>query len=144
MVLFKFLLPLCLMVKAQGFDPAVVDTSLRTDAANIVKAGYNLRVVLMGPEQNVSVLAAQIQGTTWDGTGIGYGVRGGRSHELTTRLEDIIQLYRDRVPRAPILFDYSPDSALWAVTRKFPRAGSDCAKSPGKDLGFGVFCDVCG
>ena len=40
----------------------------------------------MGPEQNMSVLAHQMHGTRWDGTGIGYGVRGGTSEDLTIRL----------------------------------------------------------
>lgn len=31
------------LVTEQGFDPAVVNENLRRDAADIVKAGYNLR-----------------------------------------------------------------------------------------------------
>jgi hypothetical protein len=34
---------------------------------------------------------------------------------------------------AVILFDYSPDSALWSIQQEFPLS-SDCANQPGKDL----------
>jgi hypothetical protein len=44
-------------------------------------------VVLMGPEQNISVLQGQIDGVEWDTTGIGYGVRGSKRQDLTIRLE---------------------------------------------------------
>jgi hypothetical protein len=115
-------------------------------------------VVLMGPEKNISVLGDQVKGITWDGTGIGYGVRGSRRVDLTLRLQgkhdsrppkymqitrdtglterwlvDIIQLYRAQAPSAPILFDYSPDSALWAIQQQFPLS-SNCTESPGKNL----------
>lgn len=147
----------------------MVDKGLRGDAADIVKAGYNLRgklrvitawtrpvsnagpeVVLMGPEQNVSVLADQMTGVKWDGTGVGYGVRGSNLQDLTIRFEgkpmsnrtgrastdlpsDIIQLYRQRAPVTPIMFNYSPFSALWAIQRHFPLS-SNCTDTPGKDL----------
>lgn len=39
----------------------------------------------MGPEQNLSVLADQLSGTKWHGTGVGYGVRGSHLQNLTTR-----------------------------------------------------------
>ena len=41
----------------------------------------------MGPEQSISVLANQTKGVKWDGTGVGYGVRGSRREDLTIRLE---------------------------------------------------------
>jgi hypothetical protein len=44
-------------------------------------------VVLMGPEKDISVLGDQVRGTTWDGTGIGYGVRGSNRVDLTLRLQ---------------------------------------------------------
>ncbi|KIX09399.1 uncharacterized protein Z518_00478 [Rhinocladiella mackenziei CBS 650.93] len=141
-IIFTGLPPYHPLVIEQGFDPAVVDAALRGDAANILNAGYNLRVVLMGPEQPVSVLASQVQGIHWDGTGVGYGVRGSRLENLTVRLEDIIQLYREKVPRAPTMFDHSPDSALWAIERRFPLS-EDCTDAPGTDLGFEIFCDIC-
>ena len=73
------------LVASQGFDPAQVDAGLRADAASIIAAGYNLRVVLMGPEVDTSVLQKQIRGHNWDGTGVGYGVRGSRLENLTVR-----------------------------------------------------------
>ena len=42
-------------------------------------------VVLMGPEQPLSVLSGQMDGINWDGTGVGYGVRGSRLENLTLR-----------------------------------------------------------
>lgn len=123
------------MVAKMGFDPKKVEAALKADAANILKAGYNLRVVLFGPEQPASRIADELakDDIKWDLTGIGYGVRGARSPELTVRLEDIIQTYRDKAPKAPIVFDYSPDSAEWAIKRKLPLAGN-CTDTPGKDL----------
>jgi hypothetical protein len=41
----------------------------------------------MGPEQGIEVLEQQMRGVHWDGTGVGYGVRGARLSELTVRLE---------------------------------------------------------
>jgi hypothetical protein len=71
---------------------------------------------------------------------------------------DMISLYRKVAPKGPILFNYSPDSALWAISRKFPLA-ENCTNSPGKDLvsssrcavdddadsvqGFEIICDIC-
>ncbi|KAF2665557.1 hypothetical protein BT63DRAFT_442934 [Microthyrium microscopicum] len=140
-IVFTGLPPYHPLVVQQGFNSSVIDATLRADAANIIKAGYNLRVVLMGPEQNLSVLAGQMEGNHWDGTGIGYGVRGAHLPELTIRLEDIIKLYHSRAPNASLMFDYSSDSALWAIKRRVPLA-SNCTDSPGKDLGFNVFCDI--
>lgn len=47
---------------------------------------FNL-VVLMGPEQPISVLSDQLEGINWDGTGVGFGVRGSPLQNLTVRLE---------------------------------------------------------
>ena len=132
-IIFTGLPPYHPLVTSQGFDPAVVDAALRADAARIVASGYNLRVVLVGPEQPVSVLEDQMRGVKWDGTGVGYGVRGSRREDLTIRLEEIIQLYRDEARWAPIMFDHSPDSAFWAVERHFPLS-ENCTGSPGTDL----------
>lgn len=46
---------------------------------------------------------------------------------------DTIDLYRRKAPLAPIVFDHSPDSALWAIEQKWPLS-SNCTNSPGKDL----------
>ncbi|ETI22892.1 hypothetical protein G647_04686 [Cladophialophora carrionii CBS 160.54] len=100
------------LVIQQGFNASAVDGGLRGDAADILKAGYNLRVILMGPEQNISVLANETTGVRWD---------------------DIIQLFRDKAPQAPILFDYSYVTALWAIQSRFPLS-SNCTDSPGTDL----------
>ena len=42
-MLLRGLPPYHPLVKAMGFDPAKVDGALRADAANILKAGYNLK-----------------------------------------------------------------------------------------------------
>lgn len=44
-------------------------------------------VVLMGPEEPLEKLEEQLRGIDWDGTGVGYGVRGARLPELTVRFE---------------------------------------------------------
>ena len=46
---------------------------------------------------------------------------------------DTIDLYRHKAPFVPIVFDHSPDSALWAIQQKWPLS-SNCSNSPGKDL----------
>ncbi|KAK3368792.1 hypothetical protein B0H63DRAFT_529161 [Podospora didyma] len=132
------------LVTQQGFDPALIDAAVRADSASLLKAGYNVRVVLMGPEQNISVLANRIPGTNWNGVGVGNGVRSAGLPELIVRFEDILQLYHERVPRAPVLFNYISNSTLflWAAQRHFPLA-NNCTNSPGKDLGFEVYCDIC-
>ncbi|KAK5936858.1 hypothetical protein PMZ80_010977 [Knufia obscura] len=84
-VIFTGLPPYHPLVTSQGFNATEVDIGLRADAANIVKAGYNLRVVLMGPEQPLDVLADQMTGVDWDVIGVGYGVRGSRLENVTIR-----------------------------------------------------------
>jgi hypothetical protein len=41
----------------------------------------------MGAETPIERLEEQMQGVKWDGTGVGYGVRGARLQDLTIRLE---------------------------------------------------------
>lgn len=96
----------------------------------------------------MTVLENQMEGINWDGTGIGYGVRGSHLQNLTIQfggksklcnksdqliILDILQLYKERAPRAPSVFDYSPYSFLWAVHNRFPLS-SNCTNEPGKDL----------
>lgn len=53
-------------------------------------SGHNtdrLTVVLMGAEAPIEKLEEQMKGIRWDGTGVGYGVRGARLPDLTVRLE---------------------------------------------------------
>lgn len=45
----------------------------------------------------------------------------------------MVDLYRHRAPYAPMIFDHSPSSTLWAIQERFPLS-SDCADSPGQDL----------
>lgn len=39
----------------------------------------------MGPEQNINNLSDQMNDIEWDGTGVGYGVRGSHLEDLTIR-----------------------------------------------------------
>ena len=61
--------------------------AMRVEICQVPNSSVHIIVVLMGPEQNMSVLAGQLEGVRWDGAGIGYGVRGSRLQELTVRLE---------------------------------------------------------
>lgn len=119
------------MVKSQGWNMTMVDENLKADAKAIVAAGYNLRTVFMGPEQNISVFSKFLDGTQWQGAGIGYGIRGTKLPELTVRLEDILMTFREKAAQAPVMFNYSPNSTLWALQRRVPLP-KDCG--PGKDL----------
>ncbi|KAK0751352.1 hypothetical protein B0T18DRAFT_426006 [Schizothecium vesticola] len=142
-VLFTGLPPYHPLVKAQGADPAQVDAALRADAANIRKQGYNLRVILLGPEKNITTLTSYLgipetaDGTPrpWDGTGVGFGVRGSAMAQLTVWFEEVVTAFRTGAPRAPIMFDFSPGTAGWAVERHFP-IEEDCeaAGREGGDL----------
>ncbi|WQF78562.1 hypothetical protein CDEST_03576 [Colletotrichum destructivum] len=131
-------------VKASGFTPQQVEAGIRSDMKAIVQAGYNIKAVLVGPENPIEDIASELRGVEWTGTGVGYGVRGNPSPVITRRFMDIIQLYREQVPRAPILFNYSPNSSVWAIQQYFPLPASlDCSKRPGKDLGIAIHCKAC-
>jgi hypothetical protein len=54
--------------------------------------------------------------------------------ELTnTRVSDVIDLFHDKAPRAPVMFNYNAESFYWAVERRLPLL-TNCTDSPGKDL----------
>ncbi|KAF7561262.1 hypothetical protein G7046_g2880 [Stylonectria norvegica] len=130
------------IVIAQGADPAVVSEEMHKDINKTLAAGYNFRVTLMGPEIGLDKLADRMPGHDWDGTHIGFGVRGSSFQNVTIRLQDIVQLFREKTPVQPIVFDYSPTSALEMIQRAWP-ISEDCTDSPGKDLGLETFCDIC-
>ncbi|PPJ55949.1 hypothetical protein CBER1_03558 [Cercospora berteroae] len=129
------------LVIAQGFDPARVEAALRLDAENIRKAGYNLRTVLRGPETPLKTLRDRMKGTNWEVTGVGFGARGSSRQDVTVEFTEIVNLLKDEEPHAPIIFNRSPNTTLEALYRFAPIEG-DCSKTPGKDLGFEVICDV--
>ncbi|KAI9705289.1 MAG: hypothetical protein M1820_005288 [Bogoriella megaspora] len=141
-VFFTGLPPYHPLVIEQGFDPAKVDAGIREDSANIRKAGYNLRTVLMGPEQSMSVLDGRLQGIAWGVNGIGFGVRGSNRDDLTVRLKDTIKTFHTCAPSAPVVFDHSFTTGLWAIQQELPLAGN-CTNSPGQDLGYETYCDIC-
>lgn len=65
----------------------MVESALRADFANILKAGYNARYTLIGPEVDHKVLEDELKGTRWHAAGVGFGVRGSNSEELTAEFE---------------------------------------------------------
>ncbi|OLN98024.1 hypothetical protein CCHL11_06793 [Colletotrichum chlorophyti] len=126
-------------VRASGFTPEQVEAGIP---------------VLVGPENSLDDISRELKGVDWTGTGVGFGVRGNPSPVITRRLmgkwllhllsSHIIQLYRDEVPRARILFNYSPNSSVWAIQQYYPLPSSlDCSKNPGKDLGIAIHCSAC-
>ncbi|USW50530.1 hypothetical protein Slin15195_G038490 [Septoria linicola] len=140
-VFFTGLPPYHPLVIAQGYDPAKVEAALKADGANIRKAGYNLRTVLLGPEVPISKLRERMKGITWEGTGVGFGERGSNSLELTVQFTKTVNTLKEVSPDAPIVFNRSPNTTLEALGRFVPILGN-CDKTPGKDLGFEVYCDV--
>ncbi|KAH7310618.1 hypothetical protein B0I35DRAFT_481924 [Stachybotrys elegans] len=130
------------IVAAIGLNTTMVDVMLRRDAARVIAAGYNLKVVHMGPEIDMSVMEEAMQGQTWHGTGVGYGMRGSQRPDVTIRFEEVLELFRSEASDAPTMFNYNGDTFTWALQRRMPLA-SDCADSPGIDYGYDVHCDVC-
>ncbi|KAK4451172.1 hypothetical protein QBC34DRAFT_424044 [Podospora aff. communis PSN243] len=141
-IFFTGLSPAHPLVIREGFDPKMVDAYLRADAAKIIAAGYNLRFSLMGPEMGAKALGDSMNGVSWHGAGIGNGERSTILDELVVWFEDSLQVYRNRAPGSQLLFNKSANTTLWAIQRRFPLVGN-CTNSPGTDLGFEVFCDIC-
>ncbi|KAK0658293.1 hypothetical protein QBC41DRAFT_287735 [Cercophora samala] len=133
------------IVKSAGFDPKMIEAILANDTNLLVASGYNVRMVLFGPEQPLSILEEQMADVDcWEGTGVGFGERGTTDEALTARFEDTIQYFKKKVPDGPIMFNSSPTTFLPTLQRHFPiEGGRDCAKEgrPGKLLGFRVICD---
>ncbi|KAI9150884.1 hypothetical protein HJFPF1_10661 [Paramyrothecium foliicola] len=127
-------------VIAQGYDPAAVAAAIKNSTIEMIEAGYNVRIVLAGPEQDMSLTANRMKGRRWPLTGIGYGLRAAKSEELITQFEDQLILFRKQGPNSITVFNYDPSSFLWSLQRRLPLA-SDCVGSPGKDLGTYIFCD---
>ncbi|CAH0051809.1 unnamed protein product [Clonostachys solani] len=140
-------------VVEQGWDPVAVDAGLRQDAQNLIDAGYNTRIVLMGPDQDISQLEARFQDVEFHVTGIGFGMRPATIPEIITRFEgarhdddaDLLAadnnfLFRKTVPDTPTVYNYDPNTLLWSVARRFP-IEEDCTNKPGKNLGYEEICD---
>ncbi|KAK4179975.1 hypothetical protein QBC36DRAFT_359131 [Triangularia setosa] len=126
------------IVKAGGFDPKMIGAILANDTNLLVASGYNVRMLLFGPEQPLSLLQEQMADVEcWEGTGVGFGERGTTDEALTVRFEETIHFFRNRVPNGPIMFNSSPTTFLPTLQRHFPiKGGVDCAKEgmPGKLL----------
>jgi hypothetical protein len=84
----------------------MIDAAIRNDTARIVNAGYNVKgmfqnsisfmyrtflqsrvVVLMGPEEPQSVLERELHQIDWTVMGVGFGVRGSKRDDVTSRFE---------------------------------------------------------
>ncbi|KAI5918515.1 hypothetical protein F4810DRAFT_570681 [Camillea tinctor] len=131
------------LVAAQGWDVEQVDRKIRKGHQDMINAGYNVRTVLFGPEQNIDDLAREMDGINWGITGVGFGVRGSTLEELIVEFEDILMTFRQKALDSPTVFNYNPDSFLWSIQRRAPLS-SDCAGSPGKNLGYVEICqDEC-
>ncbi|KAK4185828.1 hypothetical protein QBC35DRAFT_555747 [Podospora australis] len=132
------------LVAAQHFDPAVVESLMRHDQAAVIQAGFNIKMVMFGPEEDTNkVLAEHMPGVDWAATGVGYGVRGGDLDNLTTQFEDTIQFFRDAVG-GPIIFNGPVGSMLPAINRHF-QTRTDCRKAfagSGKDLVRNALCTL--
>ncbi|EME44778.1 hypothetical protein DOTSEDRAFT_72280 [Dothistroma septosporum NZE10] len=126
------------LVIEQGYSPAAVNDALRADFKNILAAGYNIRFVLSGPEKGQDIIANRLKGTNWDGTGVGFGVRGSNYEVLTADFEDILATYRKDADEAVFFFNRSPNTTSEALQRRLPLP-KGCP--PGKDLGFEIYCD---
>ncbi|KAI3541038.1 hypothetical protein CABS01_12768 [Colletotrichum abscissum] len=129
-------------VAASGYTPKQVEAGIRADMAAIIKAGYNIKAVLLGPEDGLDFLSGELKGVDWIGTGVGFGVRGNPTPVITRRLMDIVQLYRDEVPRARILFNYSPITSLWSIQQYYPLS-AECSNTNGTDMGIAIRCRAC-
>ncbi|KAI0154913.1 hypothetical protein GGR57DRAFT_100004 [Xylariaceae sp. FL1272] len=134
------------LVTALGEDPDKINRTVHLDAQNLINAGYNIRVVLAGPEVPISVFQDEMRrdrtGKSWNATGIGFGLRGYQRQDTTVEFTDLITLFRSEAPEAPILFDYNTTTFLWATQQYLPLS-SDCVGAAGADLGFTVLCHIC-
>ncbi|KXH31008.1 hypothetical protein CSIM01_13715 [Colletotrichum simmondsii] len=77
-------------VAASGFTPKQVEAGIRADMAAIIKAGYNIKAVLLGPEDGLDFLSEELKGIDWTGTGVGFGVRGNPTPVITRRLMGLL------------------------------------------------------
>lgn len=122
------------LVIDQGWDSAHVDSSLRNETLNMMKAGYNVDgrvnsiprerksiywqsqnvvVVLAGTEVPMNVLEDRIQqfGVKFDLAGIGYGIRGTTIKPLVERLEGRFPISRLCIACDwPGIYTYKTDS----------------------------------
>ncbi|KAM0809510.1 putative 1,3-beta-glucanosyltransferase [Seiridium cardinale] len=121
------------LVVKQGWDPVEVDLGIIGDTRAMIEAGYNVKLVVAGPEQDIGMIRNALNGTRWDVTGVGYGVRPATIPEIVTRFEDLLQLFKEETPEARTVFNIGPTSLLWSVQRRFPLK-STCAARPGKYL----------
>ncbi|PVI05808.1 hypothetical protein DM02DRAFT_684260 [Periconia macrospinosa] len=131
-------------VLAQGLEGAEVDPRLRNGTANLIKAGYNVRVLFQGPEQPVSNVADRMKGTKWHVDAQGMGIRAYANATATRRFEDVLYQFQRSAPNAPTVFNWGPDSFAEAVIRRIPLK-EDCKNKPGKLIAYEEICepDVC-
>ncbi|CAH0044768.1 unnamed protein product [Clonostachys solani] len=113
------------MVIDQGYNVTAVDISLRNEAANLIKAGFNVYVLFQGPDQPVSNIADRMAGTQWGIDAVGW---------------DNLHQYRESAPLTPTVFNWGPDTLSESITRRVP-LNEDCTNKPGKLLAYEEICD---
>ncbi|CAG9982758.1 unnamed protein product [Clonostachys byssicola] len=128
------------MVIDQGYNVTAVNISLRNEAANLVKAGFNVYVLFQGPDQPVSNIADRMAGTHWGVDAVGWGQRGAGNSDVTYRFEDNLHQYRESAPLTPTVFNWGPDTLAESVTRRVP-LNEDCTDKPGRLLAYEEICD---
>ncbi|CAG8975289.1 hypothetical protein HYALB_00008073 [Hymenoscyphus albidus] len=122
-----------------GLDASAIDKGLRDDAAAIMNAGYNLRVILISPADSRSDFQAAFRdGTFYQGIIIRYELRQGRDSWISDNLGDMIDFARVTAPVAPIMWDNGPGTALRTLRRSI--FVDECPDQPGKDLGYIEIC----
>ncbi|KAF7965201.1 hypothetical protein HWV62_45089 [Athelia sp. TMB] len=105
---------------AKQADPTAIRDGLAAAEAAIRSAGYVYEFFPIGPDDAPAkaALAAQLKERKYDGVVFGYGLRG--VPELTVFFEEAVNLVKDALPGARLLFNFSPASTLDAVKRNFP------------------------
>ncbi|VUC35475.1 unnamed protein product [Clonostachys rosea] len=128
----------------QGLDPHAVDHDLRTSVADLVKAGFNVRVLFQGPEQPLANLEDRLKHRQWDITAEGFGIRGYRNGTASKRFEDNLYLLQQYAPHAPSVFNWGGPTLAESVTRRVPLT-EDCSDKPGDLIAYEEICapDVC-
>ncbi|CAG8948782.1 hypothetical protein HYFRA_00001904 [Hymenoscyphus fraxineus] len=122
-----------------GLNASAIDKGLRDDAAEILKAGYNLRVILMSPVDDRSAFQAAFRdGTLYQGILIRWELRQGNNLYASQLLSDMIDFARVTAPVAPIMWDNGPGTALRAIQRTI--SVINCENQPGRDLGYIEVC----
>lgn len=105
---------------AAHLNPALVADALERISVAMKEAGYEYTHNLRSPEDDMSLLVAELKRKAYDGVVIGYGVRG--SPELTFWFEQLVNTIQEHSPKTKLMFNTpeTPMTAVEAVGRWFP------------------------